>query len=171
MPVLRFWDAYRGSRVHGDNADASGPAGYFNGRVVVTGNLCAANVSCASDRNLKAGFEPVNTSEVLDKVAALPLTTWNYKTDESTRHLGPMAQNFHAALGLGTDDKHITTVDAERVAPAAVQGLNEKLKRRTAAQEQVLKVQEAEIQELKSAVAELMETVAQLTRSTRSASK
>jgi hypothetical protein len=38
-----------------------------------------------------------------------------------------MAQDFHAAFGLGTDDKHIATVDADGVALAAIQGLNEML--------------------------------------------
>jgi hypothetical protein len=38
-----------------------------------------------------------------------------------------MAQDFHAAFALGTDDKHIATVDADGVALAAIQGLNQKL--------------------------------------------
>jgi len=33
-------------------------------------------------------------------------------------HLGPVAQDFHAAFGLGADDKHIATVDADGVALA-----------------------------------------------------
>jgi hypothetical protein len=82
----------------------------------------------ASDRNAKEGFETVKPGEVLDKVLALPLSRWNYKTDsENSRHLGPMAQDFHAAFGLGTDDKHIATVDADGVALAAIQGLNQKV--------------------------------------------
>jgi hypothetical protein len=38
------------------------------------------------------------------------------------------SQDFHAAFGVGTDDKHIATVDAEDVALAAIQGLNEVVK-------------------------------------------
>lgn len=38
-------------------------------------------------------------------------------------HLGPMAQDFYTAFHLGPDDKHITTVDADRVALAAIQAL------------------------------------------------
>ena len=38
-----------------------------------------------------------------------------------------MAQDFHAAFGLGTDERHIATVDADGVALAAIQGLNEKV--------------------------------------------
>jgi len=36
-----------------------------------------------------------------------------------------MAQDFYAAFGLGIDDKHIVTVDADGVAFAAIQGLYE----------------------------------------------
>ena len=57
----------------------------------------------------------------------LPLTTWNYKADTGTRHLGPMAQDFFAAFGIGPDDQHIATVDADGVALAAIQGLHQKL--------------------------------------------
>jgi hypothetical protein len=64
---------------------------------------------------------------LLDKVAAMPISHWNFKGDTATPHLGPMAQDFHAAFGLGTDDKHIATVDADGVALAAIQGLNQKL--------------------------------------------
>jgi Chaperone of endosialidase len=65
---------------------------------------------------------------MLTKVASLPLTEWNYKTDKSVEHIGPMAQDFHAAFGLnGGDDKHISVVDEGGVALAAIQGLNQKL--------------------------------------------
>jgi len=43
------------------------------------------------------------------------------------RHLGPVAQDFRAAFGLGRNDTTITTVDADGVALAAIQGLNQKL--------------------------------------------
>ena len=82
-----------------------------------------------SDRNSKEDFAAVNPRTVLEKVSALPITEWKYKVDaDGTQHLGPMAQDFHAAFGLnGTDDKHIATVDEEGVALAAIQGLNQKL--------------------------------------------
>jgi hypothetical protein len=82
----------------------------------------------SSDRNRKENFQPVDAREVLEKVAALPVSRWNYKDDPDTPHIGPMAQDFHAAFGAGADDKHITMVDADGVALAAIQGLNEKLK-------------------------------------------
>jgi len=69
---------------------------------------------------------------VLEKVVALPLSSWNYKADTTTRHVGPMAQDFYAAFNVGPDDKHIATVDADGVALAAIQGLNQKLNERDA---------------------------------------
>ncbi len=83
----------------------------------------------SSDRNRKADIEAVDGVDVLARVLALPLSTWRYKVDgENLRHLGPMAQDFHAAFGLnGEDDTHIASVDADGVALAAIQGLNTKL--------------------------------------------
>jgi hypothetical protein len=68
---------------------------------------------------------------VLAKVAALPLSEWNYKLEGAgRRHVGPMAQDFQAAFGLnGGDDKHISVVDETGVALAAIQGLNAKSER------------------------------------------
>jgi hypothetical protein len=90
-----------------------------------TGNLSAHNFSGSSDRNIKDHFAPVNAVEILDKVAALPISSWNFKTEEATRHIGPMAQDFYGAFKVGPDDKHITTVDEGGVALAAIQGLNQ----------------------------------------------
>ena len=64
---------------------------------------------------------------MLDKVATLPISRWNYKQDASSEHVGPMAQDFYAAFNVGPDDKHITVVDESGVALAAIQGLNQKL--------------------------------------------
>jgi hypothetical protein len=82
-----------------------------------------------SDRNSKEAFAAISPRAVLEKVSALPITEWKYKVEaDGTRHLGPVAQDFHAAFGLnGADDKHIATVDEEGVALAAIQGLNQKL--------------------------------------------
>ena len=84
---------------------------------------------------------------VLAKVAALPVTQWNYKTDrQDVQHIGPMAQDFQAAFGLdGTDDKHISVVDEGGVALAAIQGLNQKLEETGRA----LRAKDGEIQTLK----------------------
>ncbi len=82
-----------------------------------------------SDRNMKENVVPVDGEAVLEKVARLPISTWNYKSqDDSIRHMGPMAQDFYAAFGLGEDDTHIGTIDADGVALAAIQGLYDRNK-------------------------------------------
>jgi len=47
-------------------------------------------------------------------------------------HIGPVAQDFYGAFQVGVDDKHISMVDADGVALAAIQGLNQKLERENA---------------------------------------
>jgi hypothetical protein len=73
--------------------------------------------------------EPVDGFEILEKLARLPISTWNYKKDPpSTRHLGPMAQDFAASFGLGDSDVTINTLDANGVVMVAVQALYRKVK-------------------------------------------
>lgn len=96
----------------------------------VVGTVTATAFNPPSDRNLKENFAAVNPREVLDKVTALPISRWNFKGDSATPHVGPMAQDFHAAFRVGTDERHIAIVDADDVALAAIQGLNQKLERR-----------------------------------------
>jgi hypothetical protein len=108
-------------------------SGDGNGGVNVTGNLSvsgsatAASFNTSSDRNIKEKFTPVDNQEILARVAGLPISSWAFKQDANTRHIGPMAQDFYAAFNVGTDNKHIATVDEDGVALAAIQGLNEKL--------------------------------------------
>jgi hypothetical protein len=91
----------------------------------------------ASDRNGKQDFKPITPAEVLKKVEQLPLSEWSYKTDAATRHIGPMAQDFHAAFAIGTDDKHIAPMDESGVALAAIQALSQELKAKDAEMQQL----------------------------------
>jgi hypothetical protein len=80
-----------------------------------------------SDRNLKENVVPIDPQGVLEQIAAVPVSTWNYRSgDPAVRHMGPMAQDFYAAFGLGEDERHISTIDADGVAFAAIQGLHER---------------------------------------------
>jgi len=83
-----------------------------------------------SDSNSKTDFRPIEPREILSKVAALPVTAWHYKHDPQRLYIGPMAQDFRAAFGLGYDDKSISTLDSDGVMYAAIQGLVEELKDR-----------------------------------------
>jgi hypothetical protein len=134
--------AHSGAFVWGDGQDAdkdssgadefnvfcSGGARFVSDAAQSTGvSLAPGSGSWASlsDRGAKENFEPVDARAVLARVAALPLATWNYRAqDDSVRHMGPTAQDFRAALGLGASETTIDTVDADGVALAAIQGLN-----------------------------------------------
>ena len=107
-----------------------------------------------SDRNLKANFSPVDRQEILARVSGIPIETWNYKSqDPSIRHMGPMAQDFHAAFGLGVSDTSINSIDPDGVALAAVQGLNA-----------ILMEKEEELADLRASQAALEARVLELTR-------
>ena len=127
----------------------------FRGTNVVTvspgGTITALSFVPTSDRNLKQDFAPVDGRSILERVAALPIQTWKFKEESETRHIGPMAQDFHSAFNVGPDDRHIATVDADGVALAAIQGLNE-----------IVREKEARIEALEKTVAELKALVGEL---------
>jgi hypothetical protein len=108
-----------------------------------------STISSGSDRNLKENFTPADTGKILNKVLALPLSRWNYKEDPAASHLGPMAQDFRAAFGLGSDDKTITMVDGDGVALAAIQGLHEKLEDQQDQLRNTLREQQQQIKALR----------------------
>jgi len=80
--------------------------------------------SCTSDRNAKANIEPIDSTAILNEVVQMPIASWVYK-GTTTPHIGPMAQDFYAAFGVGENDTTISSVDADGVALAAIQGLNQ----------------------------------------------
>jgi hypothetical protein len=80
----------------------------------------------SSDLDLKENLAPVDGQEVLARLADLPITTWNYQAEgPSIRHMGPVAQDFYAAFGLGQDERHLAPLDTGGVALAAIQALYE----------------------------------------------
>jgi len=108
-------------------ARASGGVWFYTNAAMTSGAYLAAGSgtwSALSDRSLKENVAGVDTQALLATLAKVPITTWNYTgQDDSIRHIGPMAQDFYAAFGVGEDDTHITTVDADGVALAAIQAL------------------------------------------------
>jgi hypothetical protein len=106
--------------------------------------------SALSDRNSKANFAPIDGRAVVEKLAQIPISTWNYKTqDTAIRHIGPMAQDFAAAFTVGEDNTHISTIDADGVSLAAIQGLY-----------QIVQEKDQRITQLENEVAQLKQGVA-----------
>jgi hypothetical protein len=115
------------------------------------GGYCGFNSSGqsfnASDRNVKENFEQISSTEILEKLVAMPITKWNFKkSDEAVKYVGPMAQDFHAAFGLGgPNDRVIHATNAQGITMAALQGLNTKVEDKT-------KTLEARLSELEARV-------------------
>lgn len=93
---------------------------YPNGNLEISGTY-----QQSSSRSIKTGVEPIDSQSVLDKVVALPITSWSYNREVGVRHIGPMSEDFYASFGLGGNNRTITTVDAGGVALAAIQGLKQ----------------------------------------------
>ena len=89
-----------------------------------TGGTSLMFAPFASDRNIKTDIQPVNGEKALEAVRRLPVSRWKYRGD-TTEHVGPMAQDFKEAFGLG-DGKTISVIDAIGVLFAAVRELADK---------------------------------------------
>jgi len=99
-----------------------------------------------SDRNAKANIRGLDDQAILDKVRELDIARWQYKDTLDADHIGPMAQDFHAAFGLGNTDTGISTLDTSGVALVAIQALasrNEKLEQ----QNQELKIRNEQLEQ------------------------
>jgi trimeric autotransporter adhesin len=108
--------------------------------------------ACTSSRLAKEGFEDVDGEAVLGKLAGIKIQSWRY-LNTSAKHVGPFAEDFRAAFGLGDGPTKIATVDEEGISLVAVQALE----RRTA------KLQ-ADNDELRAELAALREQVQKLSR-------
>jgi serine/threonine protein kinase/Tfp pilus assembly protein PilF len=123
----------------------------FVSELSTNGTWTASGFDMNGDRDGKENLVPVDARTVLEKVAALPISQWNFNGAADVQHIGPMAQDFYAAFRVGTDDKHISTVDAEGVALVAIQGLNQKVEEQRSELEQ----KEKEIGKLKERLEKL----------------
>lgn len=132
----------------------------------ITGGLyCKVGTSgwaTLSDRTSKENFENVDPRTVLEKLVSVPISEWSYKgTDESNRHIGPMAQDFNETFGVGVeqgmgDKKFINSGDVDGVALAAIQGLNQKVDEQAQNKDARIKTLEGKVAELQALVEKLV---------------
>jgi hypothetical protein len=116
--------------------------------------------SCASSRTLKENFGAVDGEEVLGRIRGIPVNTWNYVAEgQQSRHMGPFAEDFHAAFGLGTDSRAIGLLDIDGVNFAAIQALE----RRTAE----LRAEQAEVGRLRTELTDTQRRLAELEAAVR----
>ena len=117
--------------------------------------------SCSSDRNLKNNIVPIDSRSVLELVAQMPISQWSMKADASGhKHIGPMAQDFYAAFGLGDTDKYIAQGDAQGVALASIQGLYQMVQEKDEQIRKLVQEKEEQIQALKTQLQDLEERIA-----------
>lgn len=125
-------------------------------RVTGAGNMSlAGTLTQNSNVHDKTGIEAVDAQAVLGKLQALPIRRWRYKADEGSAHVGPMAQDFHAAFGLGADATKIAPGDMAGVALVAIQAQQQRMK----AQDERLARLEAENEALRAQLRVLAATV------------
>jgi hypothetical protein len=117
----------------------------------VAGNMTiAGTLTQGSSRAIKKDFATIDPANALAGVEKLPILTWVYNDDATnSRHVGPMAEEFHAAFGFGADDKHIAPSDQAGLALAAIKGLA-----------QVVEQKDQKIQELESRLQQLEQQIA-----------
>ncbi|MDF1503603.1 tail fiber domain-containing protein, partial [Roseisolibacter sp. H3M3-2] len=105
-----------------------------------------------SDRRRKENFGAVDGDAILQRLRAVPVSSWNYIAQGAAiRHIGPMAQDWEAAFGLSGDATTINTGDVDGVAIAAIQALEA----RTRAQAAELAALREQVKALEAAVAAL----------------
>lgn len=107
-------------------------------RLHVNGNVTVEGVvNQVSDVNVKENFTAVSPQEILTRLNELNITSWNYISDPDSTHIGPTAQDFYAAFGVGVDNQHISSIDTGGVALVAIQALNQQLLAQNATIEQL----------------------------------
>jgi trimeric autotransporter adhesin len=97
--------------------------------------------TCTSSRLEKENFAEVDGEDVLRRLRSVPVTSWNGIAEgPRVRHIGPMAQDWHAAFALNDDPLTIHQGDMAGVSLAAIQALDG----RTERQEERIRALEAE---------------------------
>lgn len=135
----------KGSFVYGDNSTSETVTAAFPDQFVVRASggfrfrtsptlstgcdlpLGSGAFTCTSSRSAKEAFEDIDGEEVLGKLASIPIQRWRYR-GTGVAHVGPTAEDFHAAFDLGEGPTTISTVDADGISLLSVQALG----RRTA---------------------------------------
>ncbi len=109
---------------------ASGGVVFYSNTALTAGVTLAAgggSWASVSDKHKKEHFKTEDANAVLNKLAKLEITSWNYKSQSpAIRHIGPMAQDFYQAFQFGESDTTITTIDVDGISLLAIQALAKK---------------------------------------------
>jgi hypothetical protein len=110
-------------------------------------NAGGSSWNVISDVNRKEAFVPVDPTDILARIRALPVSTWRYidEADRTVRHIGPMAQDWQRAFGFSGDGTTINMSDFDGVNLAAIQALEQRTAQQ-AAEIEALRAQNASLQ-------------------------
>jgi len=150
--AYRFWTSYPDS--------TSGV--YMNGGTSGWSNY--------SSRDLKENFRLLDGEELLDKIRNMSITEWNYTVTPEIKYIGPVAEEFWEAFHLNGDDKKgINSISIDGVNMAGIQALEKRTREMQAqidllqAENERLKAQIIDLNQLKEQLAELKHLKAEVT--------
>ncbi len=111
----------------------------------------AGTLTQLSSRSSKTNLVAIAADSVLDRLAHLPIWSWNYlRSDTNDRHIGPVAEDFYAAFGFGTSERQLAPSDVAGVALAATQALQ----REVAARDRTIEALESRLARLERVMLE-----------------
>ena len=126
-----------------------------------------------SDRSVKENIASVDGGDILRRLSTISITRWNLKAQNpEIKHVGPMAQDFYAAFGLGEDERYINSADVDGIALVSIQALYQMvtaLEEKTAAVDRKAAALDRKMADLERMAAGLEEVRARLTRFERAA--
>lgn len=103
------------------------------GNTNISAILANVGITITSDKRKKENLCSVNGEEILQKIAKMPLASWNLKGQDSKnlRHYGPMAQDFYNAFGRDKygyigNDTTINSQDFDAINMIAIQALQKR---------------------------------------------
>ncbi len=134
--IINFFDGPSHGRLALNRDNDDGPISYpiHVGTGTSNGNgahLTAGGVwTNASSREFKENFTPLNEQQLFDAIESLNIEGWSYRESDEY-HIGPYAEEFVAAFGVGTIDEetgervnnYLAAGDVAGVALAAVKEL------------------------------------------------
>lgn len=147
--VMKFRVPYASSHYNWEFANSSGSAYNVKMRLMRGGDLVlSGQLSTGSDRNSKTNIVSTTAAADLEKLVNLPIYEWSYIDQEDVRHVGPMAQDFHAQFQQLGEETRLPLGDLSGVTVSALQGLHA-----------VVQAQKTEIDQLKIDLADLKAAV------------
>lgn len=147
------------------NARASGGVVFYSSTDLLNGVSLApggGSWNMISDQNKKDNILLLNPNAFKPRFHDLNVYAWNYKSNPTT-HVGPMAQDFFAAFGVGELNTYINMLDADGVALLGIKLLKQEIDDKSTSEEKIsetenqIENEKSELDELEKRIKELYE--------------